>query len=145
MLFKLEIPNSKSIGDLVQAVSQLKPGQYSCEITEIRKKASNKQRGYYHGIVCLAIAVHLGWEKEDVHEYIKNTYNAKEVVNPRTGEIIIIPGSTSGMDTKEYSELTDKVKIYWLQDMGLEVPDPEDVTDEYVYQLKKQYENRFLT
>lgn len=145
MIERLDLPDSKAIGDLVKKLVELKPGQYIVEIKKHRPQASAKQRGYYHGVIELAIAVHLGWEKEEVRNYINMKFNATQVVNPSTGEIVIIPGTTSGKDTKEYAIMTHQIKAQWLPEMGLEVPEPEDVTDEYVFQLRKQYENRYYT
>ena len=143
----LNIPDPNGYLTLVYKLDELKDGEYFVEITKKTKKASPKQRGYYHGILVIAIAVHLGWEKEDVEEHMKSTYNRVTKTNPITGNEIEIPGSTAGFDTKRYTELIDQVRNQFIPQFcpGLEVPEPKWITQEYVVKLREAYKNRYHT
>ena len=143
MVKKINLPNPVEIGNLVDKLNKLSPGEYVVEVVKNRSLASQKQRGYYHGILILAIAVHLGYEKEEVHTLIKEQFNPKEVADPFTGEVKTIGGSTSRFDTKKYTELIDWVRAKLLPEIRLDVPPPQEVTTEYAKNLKFIYENRF--
>ena len=147
MILDYTVGNQIQFAELVQMLSNLDEGDYYIDIKKKRKLASMKQRGYYHGVICLAIACFLGWETEEVHNHIKETYNPKERMI--RGQKRIIGGSTSNFNTKQYTELIDKVRNGLLQELyadGMEyVPVPQEVTNEYIVRLKNTYENRFHT
>ncbi len=149
MIFDIEITDTERDGieynRVYNTLLKLRKGEYVIEIFSKKKKHSKGQSGYYHGILILAIALKLGWLKEEVHNYIMETYFPIEKVNPITGEVKTIGRSSSNFDTKEYTELIDVVRSDFLQKIELGVPPPDQVTDEYARKLRETYKNRYHT
>lgn len=148
MRIEYEPPNPGQLMQLIQRITALEHDKiWFITIERKRKRASMKQRGYYHGILTIAIALFLGWDDDDeVHEHIKARFNKVEKKLP-DGKIVEIGGSTSGFNTKQYTLLIDKVRNIFLPelyDMGMEyVPTPDELTDDYVYKLKQDWSNRY--
>jgi hypothetical protein len=148
MMIKYEPPSDGQLMQIIQTITGLEHEKvWLITIEKKRKRASMKQRGYYHGILLIAIALFLGWDEADlVHEHIKNRFNKVQRKMP-DGKVVEVGGSTSAFNTKQYTLLIDKVRNVFLPEMyamGMEyVPTPEELDDEYVYKLKQDWNNRY--
>ena len=85
----------------------------------IRKKVNHKtdaQRKYYRGVVVKMISDETGQDGETVHEFLKATF-LKHMEQP----------STSGLSTKEMTEYIEHVRAWSLQDLNIDIPEPNNV------------------
>lgn len=111
---------------------QLPNGDYILTVTPNRKTRSNQQNAYLWGIVYPAVLFGLqdaGWEitnEEQVHEYCKQAFAAREVINKDTGEVISLPSSTARMQTAEFNVYVDKIKAFALEYLNITIPEPNE-------------------
>ena len=98
---------------LLERLQSLPSGDYSITIAPNRKTRSNQQNAYLWGVVYPAVLFGLqdaGWEithEEQVHEYCKQAFAAREVINKDTGEVLSLPSSTASMQTAEFNVYVD--------------------------------------
>ena len=111
---------------------QLPNGDYIFTVTPNRKTRSNQQNAYLWGIVYPAVLFGLqdaGWEitdEEQVHEYCKQAFAAREVINKDTGEVLSLPNSTARMQTAEFNVYVDKIKAFALEYLNITIPEPNE-------------------
>lgn len=111
---------------------QLPNGDYSITITPNRKTRSTQQNAYLWGIVYPAVLFGLqdaGWEiidEEQVHEYCKQAFAAREVINKDTGEVLSLPSSTARMQTAEFNVYVDKIKAFAFEYLNVTIPEPNE-------------------
>lgn len=66
---------------------------------------------------------------EEVHEFFLQKFASRNVVDPKTGEVMSVIGSRSSkMDVAQFSEYTDTVEAWMLDKFGVVVFDPEERT-----------------
>lgn len=97
------------------------------ELTVERKKKrrSNNQNAYYHGVVVPMIAQAMGEDScEDVHNYLKAEFNWKYIVIG--DEEKKFPQSTAKLSTAEFSEYVAKIQRWASEFLSLYVPDPNE-------------------
>lgn len=113
---------------------QLPNGDYIFTVTPNRKTRSNQQNAYLWGVVYPAVLLGLkdaGWEithEEQVHEYCKQAFAAREVINKDTGEVLSLPSSTARMQTTEFNVYVDKIKAFALEYLNVTIPEPNEET-----------------
>ncbi len=83
-----------------------------------RDRRSDGQNRYFHGVVVPMISEHLGWEKEEIKEYLKQKFLLVE----RDGRQFCRPTST--LDTKDMAEFCDRCIRWAAIELELYIPDP---------------------
>jgi len=117
---------------LDETINNLPLGDYVITITPNRKTRSNQQNAYLWGIVYPAVLFGLqnaGWEiidEEQVHEYCKQAFAAREVINKDTGEVLSLPNSTARMQTAEFNVYVDKIKAFAFEYLNITIPEPNE-------------------
>lgn len=117
---------------LDETINNLPLGDYVITITPNRKTRSTQQNAYLWGIVYPAVLFGLqdaGWEiidEEQVHEYCKQAFAAREVINKDTGEVLSLPNSTARMQTAEFNVYVDKIKAFALEYLNITIPEPNE-------------------
>lgn len=130
--YKTDPPTRNSFQLLGETIENLPIGDYVITITPNRKTRSNQQNAYLWGIVYPAVLFGLqdvGWEitnEEQVHEYCKQAFAAREVINKDTGEVISLPNSTARMQTAEFNVYVDKIKAFALEYLNITIPEPNE-------------------
>ena len=129
---KTDPPSASSRQLLNETLERLPIGEYTITITPNRKTRSNQQNAYLWGIVYPAVLFGLqdaGWEiidEEQVHEYCKQAFAAREVINKDTGEVLSLPSSTARMQTAEFNVYVDKIKAFALEYLNITIPEPNE-------------------
>lgn len=101
-------------------------------ITKKRKTRSTQQNRYYRGVIVPAIQQGLyetqgEWlTKVEVHEFLKLTFNYKELVNMNTGEMIKLPVSTTESSTIEFELFLDKCRHFADEFLNIIIPLPNE-------------------
>ena len=117
---------------LLERLQSLPSGDYSITIAPNRKTRSNQQNAYLWGVVYPAVLFGLqdaGWEithEEQVHEYCKQAFAAREVINKDTGEVLSLPSSTARMQTAEFNVYVDKIKAFAFEYLNVTIPEPNE-------------------
>jgi hypothetical protein len=86
-------------------------------------------------VVVHEIAKHTGYDPEQIHELLKQMFSPKWHYAGGTldddGEkriSIRIPTSTTRLDTLEFTEYTEKCRLWANEFLGLQIPLPGEVT-----------------
>lgn len=117
---------------LLERLQSLPSGDYSITIAPNRKTRSTQQNAYLWGVVYPAVLFGLqdaGWEiidEEQVHEYCKQAFATREVINKDTGEVLSLPSSTARMQTAEFNVYVDKIKAFALEYLNITIPEPNE-------------------
>lgn len=101
------------------------------EITVQRKRRRRglAQNNYYWGVIVPIVTVALidaGYKvgKEATHEFLKATFNRREIINESTGEILSTVGSTTDMTTVEMMQYFSEITVWAAEFLGVEIPEP---------------------
>lgn len=92
-----------------------------------RQKRSNSQNRFWHGIVIPAFAEHCGYEFEEMKDALALKLLPKEITDMETGEVRIVPGHTSELNTKQFNELIERAQRLGAE-MDIYIPDPGEAT-----------------
>lgn len=95
-------------------------------VERFRNRRSSEQNRYYHGVVVPSIGEAIGEpDLESVHEMLKAEFNY---------EILVIgekemrkPKSTAKLETVEFSQYMEKVRMWAARFLNLYIPDPNEV------------------
>jgi len=110
----------------------LEDGHYFVKIAT-NKHRSNQQNKYYHG--CLLPMVleglqHAGFNEikdtATVHQLLKGMFLERKLINEKTGEVIVIPGSTAKLNTGEFVAFIDEVIRWGSEYLSLQIPLPNE-------------------
>ena len=97
-----------------------------------RKTRTNQQNKYYWGVVVPIwkniIKVEWGTilTTDETHEFLKNQYNFKEIVNHETGEIVKIPKQTKKNNTIEMIDFIERCRQGALLMFSVDIPLPNE-------------------
>ena len=107
-------------------------------IIERKKKTrSNPQNRYYWG--CIIPAIQQGlletqgeWISiDEVHEFLKQNFNYKEIVNDKTGEVLRLGITTTDKSTLEFEEYMDKCRQFADEYLNIIIPLPNEQANLY--------------
>lgn len=100
-----------------------------------RKKRSNNQNKYYWGVIIPCVQQGLfdtqgEWLNSDaVHEFLKQNFNYKEIVNENNGEVIKLGLTTTDKTTVEFEEYQDKCRQFADEFLNIIVPLPNQQSE----------------
>ena len=116
-----------NIVHLKQMLLEFKGKWIRVQFSNLRKTRSNDQNRYYWGVVVRMIADHCGYygseELDALHEELK------KIILPCHGKFNL-PASTAKMNTEEFSDYVEKVRIYAAENLGLYIPDPHEAAEQ---------------
>ncbi len=99
------------------------------------KSRSNPQNSYYWGVIIKLISEHLGYTTEETHEILKYKFLKIDFEIPQKSkaqtELVPISRSTTQLDTKEMEEYLSQVRMWASGDLGVFIPEPNEVIDGY--------------
>jgi hypothetical protein len=100
------------------------------------KRSLNQNRLYWLWVAC--IEQETGNDKNNLHEFFTLEFLPliqqmvfKKLIYKRT--------STTTLDTKQFTEYLNKIQIFSSTELGLTLPNPEDVQFEHFYNHYKDY------
>ena len=102
-------------------------------LLELSDKRSTKQNRYLWGCVYDAIvkkwSIDLGWDEEDVHDYLKTKFLRRRLPN---GEVVV--GSTAVLKKKPFTEYVEKCKMEAAKH-GIVIEDSPELSSLYMQEL----------
>jgi prophage antirepressor-like protein len=116
------------------SVGILSDGWWELELSPRRPSASQRQRGYFHGVVVRAYYEFLrqqeytGIDEDYCYELLKARMlpEPKPLVDVVTGEVLGAGRrSTADMDTADYSDFVERCRAYLADMFHIETPDPD--------------------
>jgi hypothetical protein len=116
---------------LIELFKGLKDGRYMVELATAKKR-SNAQNRYWWALVVPMVKKgieEMYGEKitnEEAHEFLKARFNAVQLVNKQTGEVEMLPRSTSRLTTVQFNELIEQVQRFGAEFLGIDIPSPNE-------------------
>lgn len=139
---KVKIENR---ADFVRDMHLLEGLNLTITVEQRKNKRSNKQLGYYFGVVIPLIhrsLVDIGWsisdfpDSDSVHIYLKTKFCPPvEIFNKDTGEIITMPPTTKVLTPKEMEDYLESVKRFAAEYLSLIIPDPNQTLNNSNYEI----------
>lgn len=87
-----------------------------------RKLRSVEQNKYYWGIVIKILSEEIGYSKDEMHEALKRKFLVYENVQGLPTQL-----STTQLSTIEFEAYLEQIRRWASMDMGIIIPDPEQV------------------
>jgi hypothetical protein len=122
------VANRKAITD---AIKSFEGKNIIISIEKRKKKRSNNQNSFYWLVIDMmregfnnTLGENVG--VQEVHEFLKNRFLFKEIVNENIGEVVKMPKSTTELSTIEFEEYLDNIRSFGLEFLGITIPYPND-------------------
>lgn len=109
-----------------QAMKRFADGRVTIRVEIERQKRSNQQNKFWHGVVIPLFGEHCGYEFDEMKDALALKLLPKEVIDMDTGEVRIVPGHTSDLNTKAFNELIERAQRLGAE-LGIYIPDPNEV------------------
>ena len=135
MILKILKPTDKlKVHDYLDKLPEDK--KFKISITMLREVRSYPQnRLYWMWIGC--ICDETGGDKEGVHRELGEMFLPKTKTRGM-GEIYDVPLSTTKLNTLEFKNYLDRVQVFSSSELGIILPNPEDL---YFDEFKDRYKN----
>lgn len=92
---------------------------------EVRPTRSNYQNKYLWGVCYALLSQSTGHTPEELHEFFKAEFlPQKNLELSDHGHVITT--STTGLDTKEFNEFIEKIRMFAAQKLSIVIPDPNE-------------------
>lgn len=101
------------------------------QITVERKYAnrSTRQNSWYWAAVVGLVAEHTGYSPDEIHEIYKAKFLPKKLAfADQNGEVkgeFVLGGTTTTLDTVQFSEFCEAIREWAASELGVNIPDPE--------------------
>jgi hypothetical protein len=97
-------------------------------LKKARSKRSDNQNRYYWGVVVEIVRQGLRdlghrLDKDEVHYFLREKFNYKELVNEGTGESVKIPQSTTVMTKTEFGEYIEQIAQWSAEFLNVTIPE----------------------
>jgi len=110
---------------LDKMLANMPDGEYVFSIKEMKNDRSEKQNRYYWGVVIKILSENFGYLPLEIHEVLKSTLLPKEL---DFGIMKVISSrSTTSLNTSEFEEYLEKVRVWANQEFGVIIPLPNEV------------------
>jgi len=118
---KLILDNKSGLLDYIKVLGGGKPEQrVNLTIEKFRKKRSNNQNDYYWGVVVDILGNELGYTPDEMNEAIKMKFLLIE------GEVLDTMKSTKDLNTVEFEDLMERIRIWASKDLNIYIPNPNE-------------------
>ena len=115
--------SKKRLYDILKSLT----GKRLIKIEKYSKKRSNTQNRYYHGVVLKYLAEATGFSPGEMHEVLKAKFLPYERANRVTGEMQTFGHSTTELNTAEYEEFLENVRVWAINYLDCLIPLPNEV------------------
>lgn len=103
-------------------------GNYNVIIKRAKSSRSNSQLKYYWAVIIKMLSNETGYHPDEMHEVLKRKFNARSIVF-KTGEEIMIGGSTGDFDTAKMEEYNEQIRIFAATELDIRIPLPNEVIE----------------
>jgi len=116
------IMSINNIGQWTRYLQTMEGVECDITVTKYRKKRSLPQNAYFHGVVCVILGNHWGYDVDEAHSAICTEFlTVSEEGKPDYVR------STTDLNTEEFNDFLEQVKMWASQYWGVFIPDPEKV------------------
>lgn len=103
-------------------LSKLEGKRFELVLRQEKSKRSDQQNRYMWGVVYEILSEHTGYTPEEIHAIMK--FKFLRIRDERNNEYV---RSTTKLNTAEMENYLDKIKKWAAQDLGVFIPDPNEV------------------
>lgn len=106
------------------SLSKLEGKYVELVLRKKRSKRSDQANRYYWGVVVEILAGHLGYDKDSLHDALKEKFLSS---HERDGHGLIRIGSTAKLNTSEFNDYIEQIKRWSAEHLQVYVPDPGQI------------------
>lgn len=126
LIINFDTPDGKQ--KLFDVLRNLK-GTKLIKIEKYSKKRSNPQNRYYWGVVLKYLSEITGFSVSEMHDVLKAKFLPYERANRVTSEVVQFGRSTTELNTLQYEEFLEQVRIWALNELDCLIPLPNEIID----------------
>lgn len=122
---KVQIRNR---GVFEDGLASMKDGDVTVRVERLRATRSVKQNAFYWGVLIEGLSEHTGYSADEMHEFLKAKFIPKRLaVLKGNGEIceeLVVGGTTTKLDTIEFSDYCAAIQQWAAEELDLFLNDP---------------------
>ena len=101
-------------------------------VGEAKKTRTMPQNKYYWGVIVRTIANYLGYSDDEMHQIFKMMFLKEYEQINKDDKTTVLPlvKSTTQLPTKEFEDYLEKIRRWSASELGLYVPEPNEVEAE---------------
>lgn len=123
---------------LWEVLKTRKPVKHVVEVKIAKEKRSNIQNSYYWVVVGI-ISEYIGYLPDEIHQLLKDKFLGRnQNVIKKTGEVFYVLKSTTALDTSEFSNYIEQIRLWALQDLDCYCPTPDEYREHQI-ELNTKY------
>lgn len=111
-------------------LSKMRDGEMRVAISKHRATRSLSQNAWYWGCVVGLVAEHTGYTPDEIHEIYKAKFLPKRLAfadgNGEVHDEFVIGGTTTRLNTLEFSEFCESIREWAADSLGVNIPDPQE-------------------
>lgn len=124
--------NASALPDLIEVIKQyVKPGKDY--VLDLCQKITLDQMAYYRAVIIPIYSDATGYTKETAHKKLAERFLSEF----KNGKWRV--KSTTELTTIEFEQYLSSCKLYLYHQFASKIPDPNQVTDELIFELEKVY------
>lgn len=113
---------------LYNTLKGLREVPYQVELKVLKDTRSNNQNRYYWGVMIAILSDHTGFTPEEMHYELKKRFLKYFKALP-TGEQAELVKSTRKLDTKEFEDYMEKIRIFSALELDVIIPLPNEIIE----------------
>jgi len=104
-------------------------GSHAVGIKKDRSKRSGNQNRYYFGVILAYLSEETGFTKEEAHQLMQRMFLRYDKQMP-DGTTEAFVRSTTSLNTLEFEEYLEKIRIFALSELATYIPLPNEIVYE---------------
>lgn len=116
----LQLTKEQRVG-LNRFLRAMHGGQVEATFRAYRETRSSQANRYYWGVVVPALAEHLGYQKDELHEALKGKFLSLDAEPDAHGLVRV--RSTASLNTAEFRDYLEQVITWAGAEFGLDIPE----------------------
>ena len=124
---KFVIKDNKDKQSLFSYLKELE-NDYLVSVKKQRNTRSNMQNSYYWKCIVQGLAEELGYFPNEMHDALRAKFLSEyEMISFNDNQIAINKiGSTTALNTKEFEQYTEQIRVWALTDLGIRLMLPNE-------------------
>ena len=99
---------------------------YKLEIKKDKNNRSGNQNRYYWGVVLKMVSEYTGFTIDEAHELFKSKFLSYDKAFKETGEAYTIARHTYDLDTWEFENYLEQIRIFAATEIEIVIPLPNE-------------------
>ena len=124
---KFVIKDNRDKQSLFSYLKELE-NDYIVSVKKQRNTRSNMQNSYYWKCIVQGLAEELGYFPNEMHDALRSRFLSEyEMISINDNQIAINKiGSTTALNTKQFEQYTEQIRVWALTDLGIRLMLPNE-------------------